>query len=85
VARLADQGTPLVIAFDADAAGDHAGKRLQELLRARGARVSRLHAPLETNDLNGWMCRTRDWQQTFRMAVRVAAGVSRDTRRVVAR
>jgi hypothetical protein len=85
VDRLAHQGAPLLVAFDADAAGDHAGKRLHEMLRARGIRAGRLRIPDAANDLNGWMCRTPDWEHTFRMAVRVAMGASRDPRRVATR
>ncbi len=46
----------LVVAFDADGAGQAGAERLQELLAERGAgdRVARLEVPAVAGDLNGW-------------------------------
>jgi hypothetical protein len=46
----------LVVAFDADAAGQAGAERLAELLSERGAgqRVARLEVPVSAGDLNGW-------------------------------
>ena len=70
--RLVQRRAPLVVAFDADDAGERAGKLLAALVRERGTRVTRLHVPRVANDLNTWMRRSPEWQQTFRSAVRTA-------------
>lgn len=70
--RLARMDSPLILAFDADEAGQRGAKALQGVLRAKGARSIPLHVPAEANDLNAWMLASRDWQQAFRSAVRTA-------------
>lgn len=74
--RLARLNSPLVLAFDADEAGQRGAKALQGVLRKRAARSARLHLPAGANDLNAWMVRSRDWQQAFRSAVRTALTTS---------
>lgn len=78
--RLAGCGTTIVVAFDADAAGEHAAAALQRALRRRGVAVARMHVPVEANDLNGWMGRSRNWPATLASAVRTAVTVARPAR-----
>lgn len=57
--RVADRITRLhadgvVIAFDADAAGDRGAAELANLLRTRGVRAARLRPPEQASDLNDW-------------------------------
>lgn len=78
--RLAGCGTTIVVAFDADAAGNNAAAALQRALGRRGVAVARLHVPVEANDLNGWMARSRNWQATLASAVRAAVTAARPTR-----
>lgn len=53
--RLASLSTDLVIiAFDADAAGDRGAVGLAGILQGRGTAVARLRPPDRANDLNGW-------------------------------
>lgn len=61
---------PLVIAFDADPAGDAGAHRLQELLRARGRSAARLRPPAVTGDLNAWMTTSPDWHASLATALR---------------
>lgn len=75
--RLARVGGTLVVAFDADADGDRGARRLQQLLRASGAKVVRIHVPHAANDLNAWMRASRDWQRTISMAARSALSAAR--------
>jgi hypothetical protein len=74
--RLARLDSSLILAFDADAAGQRGATVLQGLLRERSARSVRMHVPPEANDLNAWMVASRDWQQAFRAAVRTAVTAS---------
>ena len=83
--RLARLGGALVIAFDADAAGDRGAQQLQRLLRERGAKSSRLHVPAEVNDLNGWALASRDWRQTMAKAVRMSFAATRPPRSLARR
>lgn len=57
--RVADRITTLgadgvVLAFDADAAGDRGAAGLVGLLKSRGTSVARLRPPEQANDLNEW-------------------------------
>lgn len=78
--RLARREAPIILAFDADPAGRQGGEALQRALRERGTFVARVHVPVEANDLNSWMTRSRDWQRTLEAAVRTAVGVARPVR-----
>lgn len=81
--RLARFDSPIILGFDADAAGDHAAALLQRSLRTRGVFVARVHVPVEPNDLNGWMVRSRDWPRTLGMAVRIGVSAARPARRLI--
>ncbi len=70
--RLLASGATLVVAFDADQAGQHGARLLQQRLREGGGRTARVHVPAVANDLNGWMRQSRDWSETLRVAVRTA-------------
>jgi len=70
--RLARLDSPLILAFDADEAGQRGSKALQGQLRERGARAARGHVPPDDNDLNAWMLASRDWDRAFRSAARTA-------------
>ena len=74
--RLAELDAPLILAFDADEAGQRGSKALQGALRERGTRTARLHVPAEANDLNAWMLASRDWDQALASAVRTAVTAS---------
>lgn len=53
--RLSSLGADLVVlAFDADDAGDRGAVGLAGLLKARGQAVARLRPPARANDLNEW-------------------------------
>jgi hypothetical protein len=78
--RLARLDSPLILAFDADEAGQRGSKALHGLLRERGVRTARLHVPDETNDLNAWMVGSRDWERAFRSAVRTGVTVGQQSR-----
>jgi hypothetical protein len=80
--RIVALRSPLVVAFDADPAGETASGRLANMLRARGAQVVRLRVPEEANDLNGWMCGTANWQREFKASLGAAFRTQRDLRRV---
>jgi len=80
--RLKGLDAPLVLAFDADEAGQRGGVALQGLLRERGTRTSRVHVPADANDLNAWMLASRDWQQAFPSAVRTAVIASPEPHRL---
>lgn len=71
--RLKAFGATLVVAFDADEAGQEGGRALRESLRHLGARSVYLHVPPVRNDLNAWMLTSPDWGRTLRLAVRTAA------------
>jgi hypothetical protein len=73
---LAELDAPLILAFDADEAGQRGSTALQGVLRERGTRTARLHVPSEANDLNAWMLASRNWDQAFASAVRTAVTVS---------
>lgn len=81
--RLMARGVPIALALDADSAGDNAASRLRDLLRERGARVARVHVPVEHNDLNRWMRRSPDWPRTLSDAVRVGFLASRRPHAIV--
>ena len=74
--RLAELDAPLILAFDADEAGQRGSKALQGALHERGTRTARLHVPAEANDLNAWMLASRDWAQALASAVRTAVTAS---------
>ncbi len=74
--RLAASGATLVVAFDADEAGQRGAGNLVRHLSAKGRRAARLHVPPAANDLNGWMRVSRDWHQTLRTALRTAVTVA---------
>jgi len=80
--RLAGLDSPLILAFDADEAGQRGSDTLRGSLRERGAHTSRVHVPAEANDLNAWMLASRDWQQAFRSAVRTAVTASSEPHRL---
>ncbi|HUP69681.1 MAG TPA: toprim domain-containing protein [Acidimicrobiales bacterium] len=80
VERLTRCEAPMILAFDADPAGEQGATLLQRALRERGTFVARVHVPIEVNDLNGWMVRSRDWQRTLGLAVRTAVTASRPAR-----
>lgn len=63
-------GAPLVIAFDADGAGDAGAHRLGELVRARGRPTARLRPPTVAGDLNAWMATSPDWEASLAAALR---------------
>jgi hypothetical protein len=78
--RLSALDGLLVIAYDADEAGQRGSRALRDALEERGHRAIRLHVPPEANDLNGWMNGSHDWPQMLRGAVRTAVDVCRRTR-----
>ncbi len=80
--RLAAAGATLVVAFDADEAGHRGAANLLRHLREKGRRTARLHVPAGANDLNVWMCQSRDWPHALRGAVRTSLTVSRPDRRL---
>ena len=71
-ARLARLGAPLVLAFDADEAGDRAAAALRHRLRERGSDSAVLRVPGPAKDLNAWMLGSRDWPRSLGAAVRTA-------------
>ncbi len=80
-AGLADEGVAdrlaripgrLVLAFDADPAGEVAAGRLRSLLADRGVAAARLHVPAVAGDLNAWMLEAGDWRTTMASALRSA-------------
>ncbi len=75
-ARLAGSGASLVVAFDADEAGQRGAGNLLRHLHENGRRAARVHVPVGVNDLNAWMRQSRDWPQTLRGAVRTAVTVA---------
>lgn len=79
-ARIAHFDRPVILAFDADAAGETAAVRLQRALREQGVPVARMYVPVAANDLNGWMSQSGDWPRTLGMAVRTAISASRPAR-----
>ena len=81
--RLANLDAPLILAFDADEAGQRGSRALQGALRERGTRTARLHVPAEANDLNAWMLASRDWNQALASAVRTAVTASAPPRSLV--
>jgi replicative DNA helicase len=74
--RLAELDAPLILAFDADEAGQRGSKALQGALHERGVRTARVHVPAEANDLNAWMLTTRNWDHALASAVRTAVTAS---------
>jgi hypothetical protein len=68
--RLVGLGAPLVIAFDADSAGDAGAHRLQELVRNHGRPSARLRPPVAAGDVNGWMASSPDWDASLTAALR---------------
>lgn len=74
--RLARLDSRLILAFDADEAGQRGSKALHGLLNERGVRTARVHVPAEVNDLNAWMVVSRDWDRAFRSAVRTGVTVA---------
>ena len=74
--QLARMPGRLVLAFDADAAGQTAAGRLGDQLRARGCPPARLHVPVAAGDLNAWMVASANWAASFTEAVRGAVRVS---------
>lgn len=74
--RLAGLRATLVIAFDADGAGDRAARDLLRDLHDKGLCTARLHVPAAFNDLNLWMRRSDDWPHTLRTATRSSIAVT---------
>ncbi len=70
--RLGRLGTRVIVAFDSDDAGQRGAAGLVQQLREQCVKTSRLHVPEPAGDLNAWMGRSEDWQQTFTRAVRSA-------------
>lgn len=58
--RIAALPGRLVIAFDADEAGERGAERLQTLLSTRGRPTVRLALPSGVGDVNDWMCAAGD-------------------------
>ena len=63
----------IVLALDADDAGQRGAARLHELLSSRTDRpVLQLHLPHGVNDLNEWMRQATDWSAELEDSLRVA-------------
>jgi len=68
----------IILALDADDAGQRATKRLAALLEDRTERqVLRLTPPNGINDLNDWMRTAPDWPRTLEDALRTAIDATR--------
>lgn len=68
----------IILALDADDAGDRATKRVRTLLRDRaGGEVVRLTLPSRVNDLNDWLRQTSDWPRDLEDALRTAIDTTR--------
>ena len=75
--RLVRLDSPLILAFDADEAGLRARRALRGLLGKRGVSVvGTVHLPPGANDINAWLVATRDWNLSFRSAVRTGLDVA---------
>ncbi|HAS09994.1 MAG TPA: hypothetical protein DCS55_05645 [Acidimicrobiaceae bacterium] len=73
VERLAKIEGRLVLALDADDAGQRGADRLQALLAERRAGIVRVTPPAHVNDLNEWMLRAGDdWPAQLTGEVRLA-------------
>ena len=73
VDRLADIDGRLVLALDADDAGQRGADRLQALLAERRTDIVRVAPPAHVNDLNEWMLRAGDdWPAQLTGEVRLA-------------
>lgn len=68
--QLVDLGAPLVIAFDADSAGDAGAHRLQGLVHNLGRPAVRLRPPVPAGDVNAWMAASPDWDASLNAALR---------------
>lgn len=61
---------PIVLAFDADDAGDAGARRLKTLLGEARHPVLRLRPPPHLGDMNAWMAKSRDWPDSLTTALR---------------
>ena len=71
--RLAELRQPLVVAFDADPAGESGATRLMSLIGAHDRTATRLRPPEIHGDLNAWMVATPNietWQATLCASIR---------------
>lgn len=68
--RLHHLDAPLVLAFDADDAGDTGARRLRALLSDERHPVLRLRPPAHLGDMNAWMTASRDWADSLSTALR---------------
>lgn len=68
--RLRQLDALLILAFDADPAGDSGARRLKEMLGASRHPVLRLRPPPHLGDLNAWMVASRDWPESLSTALR---------------
>lgn len=71
--RLAELQAPLVVAFDADAAGESGACRLMSMIGSLDATVTRLRPPEVHGDLNSWMVAAPNierWQATLCASLR---------------
>lgn len=68
--RLRELDAPLVLAFDADAAGETGARRLRAALGAGAHPVMRLRPPAHLGDVNAWMVASRDWPESVSTALR---------------
>ena len=74
----------IVLAFDADDAGDAGARRLKMLLGESRHPVLRLRPPPHLGDMNAWMAASRDWPDTLTTALR-SCFRARDRARVIER
>ena len=68
--KLRQLDAPLVLAFDADDAGDRGARRLKTLLGDERHPVLRLRPPAHLGDVNAWMSTSRDWPDSLSTALR---------------
>lgn len=82
--QLRQLDAPLVLAFDADDAGDLGARRLKSLLGDTGHPVIRLRPPAHLGDMNAWMTASRDWPDSLASALR-SCFRAREQARVIGR
>lgn len=83
--RLAALPGRLVIAFDADEAGDRGAEKLGSLLATRGRPTTRLELPPHVNDLNDWHVQAGDrWSRMLTSALDTTLARSRPPPRSIA-
>lgn len=82
--QLRQLDAPLVLAFDADDAGDRGARRLKTLLGDERHPVLRLRPPAHLGDMNAWMAASRDWPDSLSIALR-SCFCAREQARVIER